>query len=82
MDAPERIWAWTWTGKINSGQWSAILQPNETEYVRADLMAAQPQEARSMIRRLSDTLELRLEEAVTYDECMADINSARAFIAK
>jgi hypothetical protein len=81
-DAPERIWL-QWEEDFGESTWCQDpINDEDVEYVRADLIAAQLQEARATIRNLSDTLELRLEEAVTYDECLADINSARAFLAK
>ena len=39
-------------------------------------------EARGLLLDVMETLDLRLEEAVSYDECRTEINKARAFLAK
>jgi hypothetical protein len=54
MSAPERIWAWVWAlpypSKSNGkAEWNAVMYPSEqscTEYLRADLAAAQIEAAR------------------------------------
>lgn len=40
-DAPERIWAWKWTGERASGQWFTHKTADASEYIRADLVDAQ-----------------------------------------
>ena len=36
--APERIWAWRYTGKHSEGQWNrSKLSHAESEYIRADI---------------------------------------------
>jgi hypothetical protein len=39
-DAPERIWAWKWTGERASGQWFTHKTADASEYIRADLVDA------------------------------------------
>ena len=58
---PERIKAWPWTGKSNSGQWHVAGIGETTEYVRADLFAAQAAELAT----------LRAERDAAIERCAA-----------
>jgi hypothetical protein len=88
MDAPERIWAWTGAGKINSGQWSAILQPNETEYIRADTIEVLQQELREAIDAMRSAREslyslthLLLPDEPGFEKAVDGLEELDAFLA-
>lgn len=59
MSAPERIWAYAWTGKTNQGQWQTYQAVGSIEYVRADLCTdpALLAEAVEVLRTLRDYVD-------------------------
>lgn len=58
-EAPERIWAYPWTGKTNEGQWQTFEAVGSTLFVRADLSPS-PEVVKELVEALRQAHEALL----------------------